>query len=49
MCETQQIRYVHYMHHPDYAGLLGVGSVCAERKAFAMPALFSSAPPPLRV
>lgn len=31
MCETQTIRYVHYMQHPDYEGVLGVGCVCAER------------------
>ena len=30
MCETQTIRYVHYMTHPDYEGVLGVGCVCAE-------------------
>ena len=29
MCETQAIRYVHYMEHPDYGDVLGVGSVCA--------------------
>ena len=29
MCETQTIRYVHYMEHPDYEEVLGVGSVCA--------------------
>ena len=29
MCETQSIRYVHYMEHPDYDGALGVGCVCA--------------------
>lgn len=29
MCETQSIRYVHYMEHPDYGEVLGVGSVCA--------------------
>ena len=29
MCETQSIRYVHYMEHPDYGAVLGVGSVCA--------------------
>lgn len=31
MCETRIIRYVHYMTHPDYEGILGVGCVCAER------------------
>ena len=30
MCETQAIRYVHYLEHPDYPDVLGVGSVCAE-------------------
>ena len=29
MCETQSIRYVHYMEHPNYGDVLGVGSVCA--------------------
>jgi hypothetical protein len=31
MCETQEIRYVHWMTHPDYPGELGVGCVCAEK------------------
>ena len=31
MCETQAIRYVHYMEHPDYGAVLGVGCVCAGR------------------
>lgn len=31
MCETQEIRYVHFMKHPDYESVLGVGCVCAER------------------
>ena len=30
MCETQSIRYVHYLTHPNYPHVLGVGSVCAE-------------------
>ncbi|WP_420417412.1 hypothetical protein [Pacificispira sp.] len=30
MCETQDIRYVHYMSHPDHQEILGVGCVCAE-------------------
>jgi len=30
MCESQEIRYVHYMEHPNYNGVLGVGCVCAE-------------------
>ena len=29
MCETRSIRYVHYMEHPDYGAVLGVGNVCA--------------------
>ncbi len=31
MCERQEIRYVHYMQHPDFSGELGVGCVCAGR------------------
>ena len=31
MCETQAIRYVHYMEHPSYPGQLGCGCVCAGR------------------
>ena len=31
MCETQDIRYVHYMEHDNYPEVLGVGSVCAGR------------------
>ena len=30
MCETQDIRYVHLMEHPDHPETLGVGCVCAE-------------------
>jgi hypothetical protein len=30
MCETQDIRYVHHMEHPDYPESLAVGCVCAE-------------------
>lgn len=30
MCETQDIRYVHVMEHPEYSELLHVGCVCAE-------------------
>ncbi len=30
MCETQDIRYVHHMEHPDYHESLAVGCVCAE-------------------
>jgi hypothetical protein len=29
MCETQEIRYVHIMEHPDYAEALRVGCICA--------------------
>lgn len=29
MCESQHIRYVHYMKHPDYKNILGVGCICA--------------------
>lgn len=31
MCETQEIRYGHTMHHPDYEGDQEVGCICAER------------------
>jgi hypothetical protein len=30
MCESQEIRYVHFMEHPDYPDTLQVGCVCAE-------------------
>jgi len=30
MCESVDIRYVHYMEHPDYPATLAVGCVCAE-------------------
>ena len=30
MCESVEIRYVHYMEHPDFPEKLGVGCVCAE-------------------
>lgn len=30
MCESVDIRYVHYMEHPDYPATLIVGCVCAE-------------------
>lgn len=30
MCESVEIRYVHYMEHPDYPGTFAVGCVCAE-------------------
>ncbi len=29
MCESQTIRYVHYMEHPKYEEVLEVGCVCA--------------------
>ncbi len=29
MCETMQIRYVHYMRHPEYPTDLGCGCICA--------------------
>ena len=29
MCEIQQIRYVHWMEHPDFSEVLAVGSICA--------------------
>ena len=29
MCESQTIRYVHHMEHPDYGDVLEVGCVCA--------------------
>lgn len=29
MCESQTIRYVHYMQHPNYPRILEVGCVCA--------------------
>jgi hypothetical protein len=31
MCETQEIRYVHHMEHPNYVGSLGCGCICAGR------------------
>lgn len=31
MCETQEIRYVHFMEHPNYPDVLGCGCVCAEK------------------
>lgn len=30
MCESAEIRFVHYMRHADYPDELGVGCVCAE-------------------
>jgi hypothetical protein len=29
MCESQTIRYVHYMEHPNYPQVLEVGCICA--------------------
>jgi hypothetical protein len=29
MCETQEIRYVHHMQHPNYPEVLGCGCVCS--------------------
>ena len=29
MCEFQHIRYIHYMKHPEYIDILGVGCDCA--------------------
>jgi hypothetical protein len=29
MCERQEIRYVHYMEHPDYPETLSCGCICA--------------------
>jgi hypothetical protein len=29
MCESQPIRYIHYMQHPDCGQVLAVGCVCA--------------------
>lgn len=29
MCERQEIRYVHFMEHPDYPEILKCGCVCA--------------------
>ena len=30
MCESVEIRYVHFMKHPNYPETLGVGCICAE-------------------
>tara|TARA_R110002074_G_scaffold246040_3_gene418011 strand:- start:883 stop:1419 length:537 start_codon:yes stop_codon:yes gene_type:complete len=30
MCESTEIRYVHFMQHSEYPEVLGVGCVCAE-------------------
>ena len=29
MCESQNIRYIHYMKHEDYPNVLAVGCICA--------------------
>jgi hypothetical protein len=29
MCETEEIRFVHHMEHPGYAGSLRAGCICA--------------------
>jgi hypothetical protein len=29
MCESQHIRYIHYMKHPDYKEILRAGCICA--------------------
>jgi hypothetical protein len=31
MCESQEIRYVHYMQHPRHQGLIGAGCECAAK------------------
>jgi hypothetical protein len=33
MCESVEIRFVHFMEHPDYADILGVGCICSEHMA----------------
>jgi hypothetical protein len=30
MCESAEVRFVHYLEHPQFAGTLAVGCVCAE-------------------
>lgn len=30
MCESVSIRYVHFLEHPTYPGILAVGCICAE-------------------
>lgn len=30
MCEFAQCRYIHFMGHPEYPDVLGVGCICAE-------------------
>jgi hypothetical protein len=30
MCESAEVRFVHYMEHPGFSGTLAVGCVCAE-------------------
>jgi hypothetical protein len=31
MCGKENIRYVHYMEHPQFENRLGVGCICAEK------------------
>lgn len=30
MCESAEVRFVHYMEHPEFSETLAVGCVCAE-------------------
>ncbi len=30
MCESVEIRYIHFMEHSNFSEILGVGCVCAE-------------------
>jgi len=30
MCESAEVRFIHYMEHPNFSGTLAVGCVCAE-------------------
>ena len=30
MCDSAEVRFIHYMEHPNYSGTLAVGCVCAE-------------------
>jgi hypothetical protein len=30
MCESAEVRFVHYMEHPEFSGTLAVGCICAE-------------------
>lgn len=31
MCGREEIRYVHYMEHPEYDGTISAGCICAEK------------------